>query len=145
VRTTRHTLYCSSGSENYLVRTGIDGSEFSALCASNDKGVGRYSLYCSSGSENYFVRIVIDGSKFSGSSPRMIRVANAVPVTVRAGARTPPKKAGQATTSVLISEADSSRWVHLERQSCYCSNAVRTTTWVPVSTPESSRAIALER
>jgi len=29
--------------------------------------------------------------------------------------RTPPKKAGQATTSVSASTAGSSRWVHLER------------------------------
>jgi hypothetical protein len=47
------SLYRSSGSENYLVRTGISGREFSSLRSSNDKGNDRGSLYCSSGSENY--------------------------------------------------------------------------------------------
>jgi len=59
-----YLLYCSSGSENptpkgagqvagdsdgssYNVRFDTSDWEFSALRASNDKGVGRYFLYCS--------------------------------------------------------------------------------------------------
>ena len=53
----------------------------------------------------------------SGSSAGFsaLRSSNDNPVTVRAEARTPPKKAGQATTLALISGAGSSRWAHLEQ------------------------------